>query len=769
MRLSHLTALAVMIALVGAMFVAVAPAAAATYYCMNTAAEGETAVLKVTNKAKTIGYILTEGPGADAGDVDRAAGDDLEARLTAANDCPTTAGRVAADGDALEVLVDDQDDEDDTNDTAVWQRVYEEATGAADSETTLYLDDPNNPKAGPSDAARPQSATVARTGPTDELTTYSPDPQSGVPEIVTVDVADAAFTFTAAKAGTVTITFEHPAAGGRAAYDEVVEFTVLAATATPEVSETTDPSLKITFLADSDNVFGAGSSVAVRVTAENVSVNSLSVSGGLDFYEVSRTTTFDTEEDPPVPVKSTATARNPVVVRTVIGSTVYDDDDLTIAMNGDYDDKDTVSEDGETTTKQLFIAVPAGTSDGDYVVTVNGTYTRAGRTHSLTETKTLTIGDVGEVDTVELALSSPRLVTASDEDEEGGGAKGDQPDGYADDSSTREPSIITVGATNSTELSLQIRNTNGKPSEASAISSIVVSTTNGTLDAQVKQSAAGAADILYECDTISRMRSCEVEIEDYVNAGNPVPANIRLVLSAAEKPGNATVTAYVIDTNGQHHPSNEVVVTFAGEPEELSVVGGLSNVLAYDRQRDGGEEGALDELVNDKRMDKRDQVIFLVSATDTVGQQVVTPTLNIDVKDPEGKNVSSDHYETIQFGLPGDRYNTGLMLTVEKARSTKLDAGVYEITLTSKDDSSVSVDGNFTVVHWSDSVELELSTTELTERGQQVVVTANVTSGGEAVADGTVVTFQAPDVTGDRDSVLVAISDTSPETKGGKA
>ena len=801
---TNLVGLATLLALVAAMFVALAPAAAATYTCKVNAANSDT--LEVHDGTAFVALTASTGVAApndaDGNDcpVDSSnPGDDFEPWNTS-----QTAG---AAGDVVNKVQYDSNNDNVINDTDNyrWELDYQQHTAEAVAGKTavLLLDNPDNPTSGTSTGVtRPQMTTIP--GLDASFTATDGDKIETSDETGTIIVLGGGggtsdWTVKAGKAGTVTVTVTD----GSANLPDVVStytFEVKSEDPADMPPAALKPSLSIKFVADADSAYAYGPSGAVRVlvTATDNDLVRLDVNGGLSFYDVTTEQTWEPDADDATKRVKKGRAS---VSRAVIGGSVLNTDDLLVATNGAYMGRDDdnsatalnsdnpngpigANKADKTLTRELIIPLPALTAAGEYTVTAVGSYTRSGSTTKqyISKSKALTVGDVGEVDSVELMLSSPRRAVGDDVDKVGGGATKKLADGYADDASTSEPDVITVGAGNNTELSLQIRNTNGKASEAGAISSIVLSTTNGTLNAQVTNSAAGAEEITYLCDQVAQQRTCELKFDEYRAAGEPVPDNIRVLLSAAERPGKATVSAYVIDRGGKLTPSNEVEVVFAGEPDELKIVAVVSTVLGFDAS-DGAPSGVA-STDNDSGMVKRDRAILLVHAVDSTGQQVKTPDVSVKVTNPDGSTLSSAHYGF--GGVAGadyqtqlndaDDFDTLLLFEITKARRTKLPAGEYGVTLTSKDDSTLKVSGNFTIAHPADSVELALTGDDgealesLTDRGQEMVATVTVTDAdGNNVADGTRVVFRASDVEGDADTVVVAISDDTPKTKAGMA
>ena len=112
--------------------------------------------------------------------------------------------------------------------------------------------------------------------------------------------------------------------------------------------------------------------------------------------------------------------------------------------------------------------------------------------------------------------------------------------------------------------------------------------------------------------------------------------------------------------------------------------------------------------------------------------------------------------------------NAKLTLTSLNDALTPLDAGTYTVKITSA--GGLSASGEFMVVGRADGVEVTVDTNDPSAVGEIITATATVTADGETVPNGTIVTFNANDVAGDGDSVLVAVgSGAVQRTIGGTA
>ena len=575
-------------------------------------------------------------------------------------------------------------------------------------------------------------------------------------------------TITAAGEGTATLKVKWTASSPTRTTEETThKITVTKYTAAEsEDTSSISPNFKISFVGDADNIVSAGATVEVAVVEENAKLTRISVSGGLDFYAHSKAIVLeeDGDDDDSLPDETGAVTESEVYVGSTVTSghlanalmrriamyTTSDTDTMPLA-------EDTAPQAGNVVTRNwLVLEVPVGTPPGEYTVSAIGTYQRSGTTHRLVKSAMLTVGDTVEVETVTFDLSSPRrtglmayvpgaapaALNPNAMDKLGGPPNGTGKDGYEDDASTREFATISVGSANNTEFSLSILNRSGKPSEASAITSIVISTTGGSLQAKADQD--------YECDAVRRTRACEIDISTYADAGDPLPSKIRVLLSAPETPGTAEVRAVVV-AGGQVHAPDPVTITFYGPLAELSLSEPSGTLLSHNTDGAG---------------DDRDMIKFTIDATDANGNAVRTPNVGVKITDPDGVTVSPSKYMVHRSGS----LNHTLELDNDTAKASAWKTGDYEITISQ---GALSQKVMFAVVGLTgkdEGIDLSVDNEAPDMISAKVVATAMVTDdNGNAVADGTMVRFTSRDTTGDTDSVLVLASDRDTPTKGGEA
>ena len=397
------------------------------------------------------------------------------------------------------------------------------------------------------------------------------------------------------------------------------------------------------------------------------------------------------------------------------------------------------------TAMSIFVPL-GGTSDNPALATLSAA--NASRSNSAT----INIGNVDEVDSISFGLSSPKRNASG---------------GYSTDPGTKEPSAISIEG-GSTEFTLRIHNANDKPSQISAVSSIVVSTTGGTMSysgdipAGVNDGAAG------QCTGNST--TCELEPDR--GSPNALPATgLRFLLRAPSSTGEANIRVVVISRAGNVLIDESQMVKFVGRADMLEAGEASGTVLGYDvvgankpAKADHDTDSSPDMSNADTGSATRDQIRFTVRAVDKGGTTVATPSLNISVTGPDGVAVSSAKFGPVV--QTGDA-NEIVHVDVDTGRGSALKAGEHKIRFSA---GSLSATSMFTVVGLTDAVSLETSDMAPDTIGDEVSITATLTDeDGNPVADGTVVKFRASDKTGDNDSVLVSISSEMPGTKGGVA
>ena len=514
MRLSHLAAVATIVALLGAMFVALPSASAqagTAYTCKvndkDTEAVGDD-VAEIHNGSAFVGALNVETgmPAAATGDpVD---GVDCTVVTEDGNGATVT----TAVGDEIEIKRYDSDTDGDVDkdDMYRWQRVYEEMIKVEEDQQTetitLLTDNPNNPKKGADGAARPQKWTIPAIGAfsADDGDKIENSDKSGKIVVFGTYDSNTGWPVSAGMAGKATITVTNGIANNPstvATYTfDVQDKVKAAADAATEAAKS--PSLKIAFPNDSDGVVSDGTDVKVMITkAGGATLSSVTVSGGLDLYS------DDATKDPSEPGAQ-------------IGSRA-----------------------GANMTT-LWVVIPKGQAAGEYTVAANGTES-ATSDKKISASKMITVGDSGtNVTTASLTLSPL--------DADG------MPTTVAKAQSTQRSSAAAGGdaKTGTVYLSLAVLNSLDKASNPPFTVTI---------------SAAGAnIDVMkVEKDDV------EVQAAKSSQTGSltfdAMAANLTLKITKAT-PGAVSVSAIVVDKAGGGYDGSDLIdLTFTGVSSEISL------------------------------------------------------------------------------------------------------------------------------------------------------------------------------------------------------
>ncbi len=496
------------------------------------------------------------------------------------------------------------------------------------------------------------------------------------------------------------------------------------------------PSLTIGFRNDSDGIVRPGQDVELTVTAAGGAVVQKVTLQGLKLYAKKQPGTGE----PTYTLLGSQAVGNPFPGESVT---------LTEAV------KPTAHTSGGN-TYTLEISVPAGTPDGDYVLTASGAGGSPMARGKLTVSSALV-----EVATVTFGPSAPRRAQAASEDSKGGGADKNSADGYADDASLSESTTVAANG-GDVEFTLSVLNPSGTAAEKSAVNSIFITTTHGTLTTSYPLTT-GPSTGKGERNVPTTVKcaegaTCQIDLSG-LTGGALLPAKIRVLLNAPATPGVATVRATVV-AGGKVHTPEPVTVTFTGPAKSLSIDEPPSTVLGYDvvgKDKDGND--VADDVTKTGHKPEtgaasRDELTFMVTATDGAagaGNAVATPTLAVAVHDSDGALVAKGKYQTKQSGA---LMNT-LLLDIDAPKATPLKPGEYKLTLSSAS-PALKAERMFTVVGDGSTLELELAPMTADTFGQTVTATATVEgASGNPVAAGTAVRFKVSDFSGGNDAVAV--------------
>ena len=498
------------------------------------------------------------------------------------------------------------------------------------------------------------------------------------------------------------------------------------------------PSIAIAF-SDTDNVVASGTPVTVTVTTMGISADHA--------------------------VRLTAPA--PTFIDAVDKNGDGDFDTAT-DLNGDGDTEDTNEEaeedevrdsstqfitapehadtDGLTTEKytSTFRVSTAGVPAGEYTITASVPKTGNIKAAALATTKKLTVGDAGSaVATATLELG-PR---------EGQDTPKDATDDKAESGFD--------GASGEVNLLLTITNSLGSAANDADIQDITVIAPRGSVEfADSTKAALG-------------------ELDSLENQKIPATASTnKMLLQIKSSDGQPrTIEVHVIALGrGSSATSNKVTVTFTGSLDSLSAGDASSTVLAYDvvgnkknssDAKDAGVDGesADDAGDADSGAAKRDQITFVVDATDSNGNTLVTPPLTVAITNPDGGVVNKGLYDVSQSG----DLNNNVQIDIDTPITKALDTGDYQIKFSSGAKSSSST---FTVVKQTaaDGISVEADEMAPSKQGETVTVTAMLTDeNGKPVADGTAVTFTSAGRNGGNDVAVRTGRSGDVGTKAGEA
>ena len=302
----------------------------------------------------------------------------------------------------------------------------------------------------------------------------------------------------------------------------------------------------------------------------------------------------------------------------------------------------------------------------------------------------------------------------------------------------------TIAAGESTALRLQILTERGKPADAASVSSLVASTSIGTLGSNlgaVPGCTGGAGAI------------CRLDATALTNDNAD---NILLTLSHGGAAGAANVSVRVIGEEGETLRSNVVTVTLTGAPASLSIAAPAAGLLNVGTSDSGADQ------------DDRDLLTLSVAAADQSGSRVDAPTTNLRTRltGPDGKRVTSGVEVEWPLGgadsptLDADR-NRQVRVNVNRAAAQPLANGEYTLEVRA---GSLTATQTFTVSGGPASLSLGEIEGTLAE-GEQISLTATVLDAdGNPVPNDTPIEWSATDV--GTTAVLVQLSADAKTTDG---
>ena len=403
-----------------------------------------------------------------------------------------------------------------------------------------------------------------------------------------------------------------------------------------------------------------------------------------------------------------------------------------------------------------MIVIPAGTTAKDYTVSTRLTprtgdesyFDYSGNKFATKSARaTFTVGDAG------LGLSSATLSL--------GNRVPDKPETLTDE--TRPESGTDSATGDGINLIVTANNSLDNKADNSSIDQITVIAPGGEItihspmkdedtDRPQTKTAVITSDLTPEDNSFSISESTVTKAaatDDAIRQAMSINVN-----KADDQPG--TVDVYVILSGKGAAISNTVTLTFTGPNDALSIGEPSDTLLA------STEVTELPEVL------RRDVISFDLGALDAGGNAGPVPDVRVRILNPDGKVVNEDSIDVEQGPNSKKVPNAKLTLTSLNDALTPLDAGTYTVKITSA--GGLSASGEFMVVGRADGVEVTVDTNDPSAVGEIITATATVTADGETVPNGTIVTFNANDVAGDGDSVLVAVgSGAVQRTIGGTA
>ena len=721
--------MATLVALLGAMFVAmgsVSAQTATTYsgpiYCTATN-PNDANTLEITDskmRHDDMRYLsYTDNP-SEAG-----AEDVTVVASGAAQDCGDidsgTSGEDAIAGDLLVIAkTGDGGTADDPDDDAYgWRRAYKELRTDVDATKTITLltDNPDNPKAGGTtgNMPRPQkwnipsiSGEALETGDKIE----SSDKSNSVVMIGAYSTASG-WAVTAGKVGTATVTATDVNSDNGLTTVRTYTFEVKEGTSAAAAAATTERSVTIE-IDDTDDTVGNAATAHHWFTITTKNIPALS------------------------PTDSDGTQRH---LRVYVSGELEDEFVHTGArVDGRIVDppiRQTLDDAGMAEYRGT-ITVPKGTTPGEYTLDVtiytdgatSMTYNPGGDFKGYSGSDVLIVGDAG-------SNVSEAVLVLSPLDADG--------DPVAEGTSQKTQPSSSAAKGDPIRLTLTSLNALGNASNPRI--NVTVTAAGATIKHSHSVNAEGA---YVAASGVTRDNS----LQFYSSAASVV------VEITKDTPGAVEVSALVVDPVGSGYDgSDKVTLTFTGPAKTVSLSDATTTLLNryVDHKADD----------DDTDTDPRDNISLKLTASDADGHAVVpTGSATVTIAGPDGSMVATDgagQKIVVSQKVAGTANTISLQVAASVTAASPLKSGEY--TVTAKDGARKDT-ATFTVVGLADTVSMEAS--EADEDGQ-IEVTVTVTDAdGNHVADGTAVEVMAADLRGDSDPVILRTSTTG-KTKAGVA
>ena len=322
----------------------------------------------------------------------------------------------------------------------------------------------------------------------------------------------------------------------------------------------------------------------------------------------------------------------------------------------------------------------------------------------------------------------------------------------------------TLDGGSNTRLLLSVLNANNRGSAAGSAASILVTTTAGkVIGLNVNDGMTPTPNRCVGSNTASLACQIPVGTGSNFGAGTADRIGIQVEGPGAGKSAVANVKATILSSAGASITTETVTITFSGKLDKLTVgdpPGGLLNTATTG--------------------DNRDRLILAVSGEDASGNNTVpnSPQGTPLIKGPNGATIASSVIQAVWPRLktgetaPGANCancqrdaagNPQVQINVLAPADNKLAAGDYTIQLRANGKSDTQT---FTVSGDADTVTVSDPTGDLAVN-QRISVTATVNDAdGNAVPDGTTITFTAAQA-GTAPVLVKVASDT--KTTGGEA
>ena len=363
--------------------------------------------------------------------------------------------------------------------------------------------------------------------------------------------------------------------------------------------------------------------------------------------------------------------------------------------------------DGETTSictielGETRVVVPPGFRPGTHTVSLSGSLRLDGITGKdipMYGAIELDIGrNVREVAEVSLDFATDTRGTTSTAD--------DRP----------HPSAIADGQT--TRLELTILNENGVRSSPLGIDSLFITTTSGSLQ----------ADLAGGCQ--SGGVSCQITGSQLVG---PNLGRVGLTLTHTGQPGTAVVEGTVLTPTGGFFLTERRTVTFTGPADSLAIAPAATALLNVGTPDDGADK------------DDRDTLTLAVTATDAAGNTVAPPAAGaqrVTLSDPDGERVTSG--VALEWPLGGAEAPTlnaagqrQVRVNVDRAAAQPLANGEYTLTVRA---GTLTATQTLNVSGGPAAITLSEPDGSLEQGGRFSLTATVVDAAGAAVPNGTAV------------------------------